>query len=118
MENITQNKSYAFALETIKIYKKLVGEKKEYVLSKQLLRSGTSIGAMLRESKFAQSSLDFISKLSIGLKEANESLYWIDLLHDSDFINDEDYNLLHSNCNELISLLVASIKTLKDSLNK
>jgi four helix bundle protein len=80
-ENIIKNKSFDFALRIVKLYQYLVEEKKEYILSKQLLRSGTSIGAMVRESEYAESKADFIHKLYIALKEANESLYWLELLY-------------------------------------
>ena len=117
-ENIITSKSYNFALEIVKLYKKLTCEKKEFILSKQLLRSGTSIGAMVRESKFAQSKLDFINKISIGLKEANETLYWLEILHDSDFIDNNNFDALHEKCSEIISIMVSIIKTTKLSLEK
>ena len=117
-ENIVNSKSYDFALEIVKLYKKLTGEKREFILSKQLLRSGTAIGAMIRESKFAQSKFDFINKISIGLKEANETLYWLEILHDSDYINENDFNSLHTKCSEIISIMVTIIKTTKSSLEK
>ncbi len=82
-ENIIKNKSFEFALRIIKLYKHLQSEK-EYILSKQILRSGTSVGALVRESEHAQSTADFIHKLSIAQKEANESEYWLELLHQSD----------------------------------
>ena len=87
----TADRTYALALRIVKAYKYLKEEKQEYVMSKQLLRSGTSIGAQVREAKFAQSRADFVSKLSIALKEANETLYWLELLHDSGFIEDEAF---------------------------
>ena len=86
-KNVIKEKSFSFALEVIQIYKKLSSEKKEFIMSKQLLRSGTSIGANIREAEYAQSKADFISKLSIALKEANEADYWIELLHISGYIN-------------------------------
>lgn len=116
-ENVITTKSYSFALRIIKAYKYLTEEKKEFVLSKQLLRSGTSIGAMVRESKFAQSKLDFINKLSVGLKEANETLYWLDLLHDSDYIESGVYGSIRNDCDELVAILAASVKTTKQTLN-
>jgi len=85
-ENVIKDKSFDFALRIINLYKYLSEEKKEYVLSKQLLRSGTSVGANIRESEHAESKNDFIHKLSISLKEANESHYWIELLYKSDYI--------------------------------
>ncbi len=117
-KNIIYIKSYEFALKIVKLNKKLTSEKKEFVLSKQLLRSGTAIAALVRESKFAQSKLDFINKMSIGLKEANETLYWLELLHDSEYIENEDFEIIHSDCNELVSIMVSIIKSTKSSLDK
>lgn len=113
MSGILHDKSFAFALKAIKVYQKIKDNQKEYVLSKQMLRSGTSVGAMVREAEFAQSKPDFISKLSIGLKEANETEYWILLLKHSEYIDNETANELLSNINELKSIMVASIKTAK-----
>lgn len=117
-KNIIFIKSYEFALKIVKLNKKLTSEKKEFVLSKQLLRSGTAIAALVRESKFAQSKLDFINKMSIGLKESNETLYWLELLHDSEYIENEDFEIIHSDCNELVSIMVSIIKSTKSSLDK
>jgi len=89
-DNILTDKSYAFALRIIKLYKYLQN-KKEFILSKQLLRSGTAVGALIRESKFAQSKPDFIHKLSIALKEANETSYWLSLLNDSNYIQEKHF---------------------------
>ena len=113
MKDVLKNKSYEFAIEIIKLYKYLCSESKEFVLSKQLLRSGTSVGAMVREAEFAQSKADFIHKLSIALKEANESRYWLDLIKDSNYITSEHFDLIYPRNNEIIKLLVSSIKTLK-----
>ena len=112
-ENVIHDKSYAFAIEIIKLSQFLITDRKEYVLSKQLIRSGTAVGALLREAKFAQSKKDFIHKMSIALKEANETQYWISLLKDTGFINVNLFDILNTSCKELIALLVASIKTLK-----
>ncbi|MCL2283327.1 MAG: four helix bundle protein [Fibromonadales bacterium] len=109
-------KSYNFAVNTVLLYKYLSETKKEFVLSKQFLRSGTSIGANVREAKQAQSKPDFLNKMNIALKEANETLYWIDLLFDSDYINIEKKQNYHKECNELISLLSAIVKTTKNNL--
>jgi four helix bundle protein len=114
--NILKDKSYSFAIEIIKIAEQLVSDRKEYVLSKQLLRSGTAIGALIREAEFAQSKLDFINKMSIALKEANETLYWLSLMKDTFYITNEIYADLSERCKELISLLVASVKTSKSNL--
>ena len=116
-ENILRTKSYAFALRIVKLNQYL-NENREYVLSKQVLRSGTSVGAMVRESEFAQSKADFISKLSIGLKEANETEYWLDLLRDGAYISEKMYISLQPENSELIKLLVASIKTAKNANTK
>jgi four helix bundle protein len=113
MESPLRNKSYAFALRIIKLYKYLVSENKEYVLSKQLLRSGTAIGALISEAKFGQSKPDFISKMNIALKEANETDYWLSLLKDSDYIDEKQYKSVQKDVNELISMLVSTVKTLK-----
>ena len=113
IDNIVHDKSYNFALRIIKAYKYLTTEKKEFVLSKQLLRSGTAIGAMVREAKFAQSRADFINKLSIGLKEANETLYWLELLSDAEYIDEKTFVSIHNDANELTSILVSIVKTTK-----
>ena len=106
-------KSYAFALRIIKLAQFLQKEKQEYILCKQILRSGTAIGALIRESEYAQSSLDFVHKLSIAVKEANETDYWLNLLADSAYISEEAFQSMESDCDELIALLVSSIKTVK-----
>ena len=112
-KNIIYNKSYDFTLRIVKLYKFLSKEHKEYILSKQLLRSGTSIGALIREAKFAQSKADFIHKLSIALKEANESDSWIDLLYDSEFLSKKMHNSIKQDIDEIISILVTIIKSSK-----
>ncbi|GGX02539.1 four helix bundle protein [Aquimarina muelleri] len=113
-ESILKLKSYPFAIQIVKVFQSLIGEKKEYVMSKQLIRSGTAIGTLIREAEFAQSKKDFINKMSVSLKEANETLYWIDLLKDTDYIDLK--NLMTSDCKELIAMLVSSIKTTKSRL--
>ena len=112
-ENILKDKSYFFAIEIVKAAEQIISQRKEYVLSKQLIRSGTAIGALIREAEFAQSKPDFINKMSISLKEANETLYWINLLKDTDYISEELFITLSKDCRELISILVASVKTAK-----
>ncbi|WP_458627111.1 four helix bundle protein [Winogradskyella sp. PC D3.3] len=115
-KSILKKKSYAFAILIVKLSQLLVSKKKKYVLSKQLLRSGTAIGALIREAEFAQSKADFINKMSISLKEANETLYWLDLLKDTCYISIETH-LIHYNLNkELVAMLVSSIKTTKSRL--
>lgn len=112
-KNILREKSYSFALKIVQICKQLNEEKKEYILSKQLMRSGTSIGAMVREAEYAQSKADFVNKLSIGLKEANETDYWLSLLKDSNYIQDEVYKEISVLCVEIIKIMTASINTTK-----
>ncbi len=111
-ENIIVKKSYDFALEIVKLYK-FLAEQKEYVLSKQMLRSGTSIGANVHEAVAAESKKDFIHKLGIAVKEARETLYWLCLLPYSDFIQKEQFDVLSSSCNSLIKILNSIILTTK-----
>ncbi|MGY8690882.1 MAG: four helix bundle protein [Verrucomicrobiales bacterium] len=114
-ENVVRDKSFAFALRIVKLAKYLQGEKKEFVLSKQVLRSGTAIGALVREAEHAQSKADFVSKMSIALKEANETEYWIELLHQSEYIDTSQYQSIHPNSVELIKLLVSIVKSSRAS---
>ncbi len=116
MKNVLKDKSYNFALEIIMLSKN-IQNKNEFVLGRQLMRSGTAIGALIREAEFGQSKKDFINKMSIALKEANESLYWLDLLNDSNLIDNIIYEKLKPINLELIAMLVSSIKTAKASLN-
>ena len=109
-ENAIVVKSKRFALEVIALYKRLVADKKEFVLSKQLLRSGTSIGANVREAQRGQSKADFLAKMSISLKEADESAYWLELLHESGYLPSEEFDPIYSSCDEIIRLLVAITK--------
>ena len=113
MGNAIQDKTKAFAIKIINCYKFLTEEQHEFVMSKQMLRCGTSIGANTRESKNAQSRNDFLSKLSIALKEADETDYWLDLLHSTDYIDNDMYDSLATDCSEIIKILTAIIKTLK-----
>ena len=115
-KNVLKSKSYTFALRIVKLYRYLCSHE-EYVLSKQVLRSGTAVGALVSEAEFGQSKADFISKLSIGLKEANETLYWLCLLRDSEYIDEKMFESIKPDNEELIRLLVSSIKTAKKSLN-
>lgn len=117
-ENAVGTKSYTFALRVIKAYKFLSEIKREFVLSKQLLRSGTSIGALCREAEHTQSKADFLNKMNIALKEANETEYWLMLLKDSDYISMESYDSIENDCSELIKLLASIVKTTKSSLKK
>jgi len=112
-DSIAGRKSYVFALGIIKIYKYLTTHKKEFVLSKQLLRAGTSIGANVNEALSGESKKDFIHKLSIPLKEAKETCYWLDLLRDSEYLNQEQYTQAKQLCQELIKILSSIILTTK-----
>ncbi len=113
--NVVREKSKAFAIRTIRFVRYLQTEKKDFVLSNQILRSGTSIGANVRESKNAQSTADFINKLSIALKEADETSYWLELLFESDTIDKTMFNSLNDDTKELIALLTSIIKTSKNN---
>jgi four helix bundle protein len=115
LPNPLRDKSYKFALRTVGLYKYLTVEKREFVLSKQVLRSGTSIGANVVEANQAQSKADFTHKLSISLKEAFETQYWIELLRDSEYVSSESAGSLISDCCELQKILTASIRTSKAS---
>ncbi|MBR4600317.1 MAG: four helix bundle protein [Treponema sp.] len=112
-DSVIAKKTIDFAVRIVKFYKYLCDEKKEYVLSKQILRSGTSIGANVRESKNAQSKADFISKLNIALKEADETQYWLEIMVKSDLIKENQVEALNKDLKEIIAMLVASIKTLR-----
>ncbi|MCR5362187.1 MAG: four helix bundle protein [Bacteroidales bacterium] len=113
VETALQKKSKAFAVRVIKMYQYLCDEKHEFVLSKQVLRSGTSIGANVREAKRAQSTPDFYAKLFIALKEAEETGYWLELLFETEFIDQNMYESIYADCEEIIKLLVSSTKTIK-----
>ena len=116
--NVIRDKSFAYALRTVKLCRYLNTKKKEYTISKQLLRSGTAIGALVREAEHAESKQDFIHKLSIALKEANETDYWLDLLYQSEFISPPQYHSIHPETVELIKLLVSIINSSKANLTK
>ena len=116
--NLMMEKSFLFALRIVKLYQHLSEKKKEYVLSKQVLRSGTSIGANLEESRGAQSSPDFQVKISIAYKEARETSYWLRLLFASKYLTERQFNSLHADCEELIRILGATQLTMKTKLQK
>ncbi len=116
--SIAGEKSYSFAIRVIRLYKWLCEEKKEFVLSKQLLRSGTAIGALLREAEHAQSKPDFLSKVNIALKEANEVAYWLMLLKDTAYITQKEFESIFAEAEELIRILVSIVKTTKSRLVK
>jgi four helix bundle protein len=112
-ENPIENKSFAFALRVVKLAKYLESEKREFVLSRQMLRSGTAIGALVREAEHAESKADFIHKMSIALKEGNETLYWLELLQEGGYIECQSFASALSDCEELVRLLVSIVKSAK-----
>jgi len=117
-ESVLSTKSYTFALRIIKLYQFMADERREYVLSKQVLKSGTSIGANIEESVHAQSKVDFVHKLSIAQKEANETNYWLRLLKDAGYIEEKHAESFLTDCEEIQRLLTASIKTAKSNLKR
>ena len=112
-KNIIKEKTFLFAIRIINLHKHLSSVKKEFVMSKQVLRSGTSVGANCREGDYAESQADFIHKFSIAQKECNETIYWLELLHATDYIEEEQFNSINTDAIELMKLLTASIKTAK-----
>ncbi len=116
-ENVVKKKSFVFAVRVVKLYKFLYENKKEFVLSKQLLRSGTSVGAMIYEAEHAETKNDFKHKLSIAQKEINETLYWLELLKETDYLNEEQFDSIHADAIEILKLLITIIKATKSTLN-
>ena len=112
-----KKKSKAFAVRIVRLYRYLCDEKGEYVLSKQLLRSGTSIGANLAEAECAISRKDFLSKVYIALKECVETKYWLELLHETDYLTEQEYKSINTDCEELRKMLSSTTKTLNSTLN-
>jgi TIGR02436 family protein len=118
MDNILKERSFEFAIRIVKLVKYLQEEKKEFVLSKQLLRSGTAIGALVSEAQFGQSRADFLSKLYIALKEANESVYWIELLHATEYLNESQFQSINADSKGILALLISITKTIKQKNEK
>jgi four helix bundle protein len=116
-QNPLKVKSFQFALKIVKLYTFLSEQKREYVLSKQLLRSGTSIGANIRVAQNAQSKVDFIHKFSISQKECDETLYWLKLLHQSGFLEEKDFDTIYAEAMELLKMLRSSILTTKQNIH-
>lgn len=115
-KNTIKFKSKQFAIRIVNLYKYLCNDKKEFVLSKQILRSGTSIGANIAESECAISKKDFLSKLYIALKECSEPLYWLDLLYDTEYLTEEQYNSMKKDCEEMRKMMSASTKTMAENI--
>ncbi|GAB4299021.1 MAG: four helix bundle protein [Oscillatoriaceae cyanobacterium] len=116
-DNVIKDKSFSFALRIVKLFQYLNQDKREYVLSKQLLRSGTAIGALVREAEHGESRADFIHKLTIALKEANETQYWLKLLHKGGYIDLKGFNSINQDCIELLRLLTSIIKSTKQKID-
>ncbi len=116
-ENVIQDKSYNFAIRIVKLYRHLTEKKKEYVLSKQVFRSGTSIGVNIEEGIGGQSEKDFYAKLNIAYKEARETYYWLRILRDTDYLSFKESKAIIEDCNELLKIITAIIKTMKMKLN-
>ena len=115
-ENVLKIKSFRFAIRIVNLYKFLCDTKKEYVLSKQVLRSGTSVGAMIREAEHSESKADFVHKMAVAQKETNETLYWLELLYETAFISKNEFESINTDAIELIKLITGSIKTAKSKL--
>lgn len=113
-ENVVQEKSYAFALRIIRLYRYLCSDRKEYVLAKQILKSGTSVGANVEEAIGGQSEKDFHAKMTVAYKEIRETHYWLRLLHDSELINENSYQSIISDCGELMKILSSITKTMRE----
>jgi four helix bundle protein len=116
-KNVLKDKSFGFAIRIVNLYKYLCDEKKEFVLSKQVLRSGTSVGALVREAEHAESKADFVHKMAIAQKEMNESLYWLELLCETEYISIKEFESINADAVEIIKLVTASIKTAKLTIN-
>jgi len=114
-KSILKDRSFQFAIRTIRLCQQLNETKKEYTLSKQLLRSGTSIGALIREAQNAESTKDFVHKLSIAQKECDETIYWLELLSASEYINEQEFNNMNNEANELLKMLRSAILTSKQT---
>lgn len=112
-ENVVKNKSFAFAVRVVKLYQFLCEQKKEYVLSKQLLRSGTIVGAMVRKAEHAETKNDFKHKMGIAQKEINETIYWLELLNETDYLTTEQFESINNDAIEIIRLITAILKSAK-----
>jgi four helix bundle protein len=114
--NPLKDKSMAFAIQIVNICRKIQNDQREYILTKQLLRSGTAIGALYQESQHAESKKDFIHKIAIAQKECSETFYWLELMFKSNILDEKTYNALYKNANELMSIVTSIIKTAKSKL--
>ncbi len=116
-ENVVKNKSFRFAIRIVRLYQFFVTDKNEFVISKQLLRSGTSVGAMVREAEHAETKKDFIHKMAIAQKEINESIYWLELLKETDYLNHSEFESIYGDAIEIIKLITSIIISTKSNSN-
>lgn len=116
--NTIEVKSYDFAIRIVNLHKYLNRQKEIHSLSNQMLRNGTAIGALIQEAVHAQSKADFLNKMNVSLKEANETMYWIRLLHSTHYLKDNEFASIHKDCEEIVKLLASIVKTTKASLNR
>ena len=117
-DSVTLDKSKEFAIRIVKLYKYLCKEKREFVMSNQLLRCGTAIGANLSEAIYGISRNDFLAKVYISLKECSEAKYWLELLHETDYLSDSEFNSINDDCTTLIKLLTSTVKTTRENDTK
>ncbi len=113
--NVVKEKSFAFAIRIVTLYKFLAEDKREFVISKQLMRSGTAVGALVREAEHGESKLDFIHKMAIAQKEINETLYWLELLKATNYLTEEQFTSLYTDADEIIRLVTSIVKTAKSN---
>jgi len=118
MEDGVKDKSYVFTIRVVKLYKILSVKKREFVLSKQLLRSGTATGALVKEAEHAESKTDFLNKMNVALKEADETEYWLMVLRDTDFITHDEFNSIHKDAATISRMLISIVRTTKETLSK
>ncbi len=116
-ENVVKIKSFSFAIRVVKLYQFLCEQKREFVISKQLLRSGTSVGAMVREAEHAESKLDFKHKMASAQKEINETIYWLELLKETEYLTSEQFESINTDATEIIKLITTIIKSTKANIN-
>jgi len=115
-KGVLKEKSFRFAVRIVNLYKYLCEKKKEFILSKQILRSGTSVGAMVREAEHSESIADFIHKMAIAQKEINETIYWLELMIETEYISNKEFENINTDAIEIIKMITSSIKTAKSKL--
>ena len=115
-DNPIKEKSFKFAIRIVKLYKFLSVDKKEYIMSKQLMRCGTSVGAMVREAEHAESKKDFVHKMAIAQKESNETLYWLELLKETSYLSEQEFESIHENAKSIMSIITTIIKNTKKNM--